>query len=139
MQHRYSFPLKILLTTISTKVDPTAPVDPGEFLQTLPPSLRQSLLADMEESQISALPAELAAEAQNLRRDYEQVNVGLVKVETNLISQPISHIHFQRNSRQMMHERFFNHVNHSGGPTLSSILRSTVSTIDLSFLSVYHM
>ena len=57
----------------------------------------------MEESQISALPAELAAEAQNLRRDYEQ-----------------------RNSRQMMHERFFNHVNHSGGPTLSSILRSTV-------------
>ena len=84
-------------------MDPTAPVDPGEFLQTLPPSLRQSLLADMEESQISALPAELAAEAQNLRRDYEQ-----------------------RNSRQMMHERFFNHVNHSGGPTLSSILRSTV-------------
>ena len=83
-------------------MDPTAPVDPGEFLQTLPPSLRQSLLADMEESQISALPAELAAEAQNLRRDYEQ-----------------------RNSRQMMHERFFNHVNHSGGPTLSSILRST--------------
>ena len=54
-------------------MDPTAPVDPGEFLQTLPPSLRQSLLADMEESQISALPAELAAEAQNLRRDYEQV------------------------------------------------------------------
>ena len=48
-------------------------MDPGEFLQTLPPSLRQSLLADMEESQISALPAELAAEAQNLRRDYEQV------------------------------------------------------------------
>ena len=87
-------------------MDPTAPVDPGEFLQTLPPSLRQSLLADMEESQISALPAELAAEAQNLRRDYEQ-----------------------RNSRQMMHERFFNHVNHSGGPTLSSILRSTVNRL----------
>ena len=48
-------------------------MDPGEFLQTLPPSLRQSLLADKEESQISALPADLAAEAQNLRRDYEQV------------------------------------------------------------------
>merc|ERR1740123_222622 len=90
----------------AAQVDPTAPVDPGEFLQTLPPSLRQSLLADMEESQISALPAELAAEAQNLRRDYEQ-----------------------RNSRQMMHERFFNHVNHSGGPTLSSILRSTVNRL----------
>ena len=54
-------------------MDPTAPVDPGEFLQTLPPSLRQSLLADKEESQISALPAELAAEAQNLCKDYEQV------------------------------------------------------------------
>jgi len=28
-----------------------------------------------------------------------------------------------------MHERFFNHVNHSGGPTLSSILRSTVNRL----------
>ena len=90
----------------AAQVDPTAPVDPGEFLQTLPPSLRQSLLADMEESQISALPADLAAEAQNLRRDYEQ-----------------------RNSRQTMHERFFSHVSQSGGPTLSSILRSTVNRL----------
>ena len=98
--------IKVLHDHFNFQVDPTAPVDPGEFLQTLPPSLRQSLLADMEESQISALPAELAAEAQNLRRDYEQ-----------------------RNSRQMMHERFFNHVNHSGGPTLSSILRSTVNRL----------
>ena len=82
--------------------DPAAPVDPGEFLQTLPPSLRQSLLAEMEESQISALPAEIAAEAQTLRRDFEQRN------------------------RAMMHERFFNHVNHPAA-TLSSILRSTVN------------
>jgi len=88
----------------AAQADPSAPVDPGEFLQTLPPSLRQSLLADMEESQISALPADLAAEAQNLRRDYEQ------------------------RSRQMMHERFFNHVNHTG-PTLSSILRNTVNRL----------
>jgi len=88
----------------AAQADPAAPVDPGEFLQTLPPSLRQSLLADMEESQISALPADLAAEAQNLRRDYEQRN------------------------RQMMHERFFNHVNQTG-PTLSSILRNTVNRI----------
>ena len=83
-------------------VDPSAPVDPGEFLQTLPPSLRQSLLAEMEESQISALPAEIAAEAQTLRRDFEQRN------------------------RALMHERFFNHVNHPAA-TLSSILRSTVN------------
>jgi len=88
----------------AAQADPTAPVDPGEFLQTLPPSLRQSLLADMEESQISALPADLAAEAQNLRRDYEQRN------------------------RQMINERFFNHVNHTG-PNLSSILRNTVNRL----------
>ena len=40
-------------------------------LQTLPESLRQSVLADMEESQISSLPADLAAEAQVLRRELE--------------------------------------------------------------------
>ena len=84
--------------------DPAAPVDPGEFLQTLPPSLRQSLLAEMEDSQISALPAEIAAEAQTLRRDFEQRN------------------------RALMTERFFNHVNHPTS-TLSSILRSTVNRI----------
>ena len=87
-----------------TTADPAAPVDPSEFLQTLPPSLRQSLLAEMEESQISALPAEIAAEAQTLRRDFEQRN------------------------RALMHERFFNHVNHPTS-TLSSILRSTVNRI----------
>jgi len=84
--------------------DPAAPVDPGEFLQTLPPSLRQSVLADMEDSQMAALPAEMAAEAASLRRDYEQRN------------------------RALMHERFFNHVNHSG-TALSSILRNTVSRL----------
>ena len=120
-------------------MDPTTPVDPGEFLQTLPPSLRQSLLADKEESQISALPAELAAEAQNLRRDYEQVFLADPRCQqaihyyiilfwklSRLWKQFASHNRIQRNSRQMMHERFFNHVNYSGGPTLSSILRSTV-------------
>ena len=84
--------------------NPEEPVDPGEFLQTLPAQLRQSVLADMEESQIPSLPAEYAAEAQNLRREIEQRN------------------------RAMMHERFFSHVNHSGS-ALSSILRNTVSRI----------
>lgn len=32
------------------------------------------ILTDMEESQISVLPPELAAEAQNLRRDWESRN-----------------------------------------------------------------
>ena len=55
----------------------------------------------MEESQISALPADMAAEAQHLRQDREM------------------------RSRQLMHERFFHQV-HSG-PNLSSILRNTVN------------
>ena len=86
----------------SAAANPEEPVDPGEFLQTLPAQLRQSVLADMEESQIPSLPAEYAAEAQNLRREIEQRN------------------------RAMMHERFFSHVNHSGS-ALSSILRNTVN------------
>ena len=87
----------------AAQANPEEPVDPGEFLQTLPAQLRQSVLADMEESQIPSLPAEYAAEAQNLRREVEQRN------------------------RAMMHERFFSHVNH--GSALSSILRSTVNRI----------
>ncbi len=85
----------------ATAANPEAPVDPGEFLQTLPASLRQTVLADMEESQIPSLPAELAAEAQTLRRELEQ----------------------QQRNRIMMHERYFNH----SSSTLSSILRNTVS------------
>ena len=52
--------------------NPEAPVDPGEFLQTLSEPLRQTILADMEESQIASLPAEFAAEAQLRRRELEQ-------------------------------------------------------------------
>lgn len=51
--------------------NPEDPVDPAEFFQNLQPSLRQQILADMEDSQISVLPPELAAEAQNLRRELE--------------------------------------------------------------------
>lgn len=54
--------------------DPNDPVDPAEFFQNLQPSLRQQILADMEDSQISVLPPELAAEAQNLRRELETRN-----------------------------------------------------------------
>merc|ERR1719336_651683 len=46
----------------------------------------------------------MAAEAQHLRQDREM------------------------RSRQLMHERFFNHVNHTG-PNLSSILRNTVNRL----------
>lgn len=54
--------------------NPEDPVDPAEFFQNLQPSLRQQILADMEDSQISVLPPELAAEAQNLRRELETRN-----------------------------------------------------------------
>jgi E3 ubiquitin-protein ligase HUWE1 len=54
----------------------------------------------MEESQISVLPPDLAAEAQTLRRDWEARN------------------------RQIMQERFLTHVSQSNN-TLSSILRNS--------------
>ena len=90
----------------AANANPEAPVDPGEFLQNLPASLRQSVLADLEESQMSALPADLAAEAASLRREYDL-----------------------RNHRAMMHDRFFGQVGGGGGAggtgaTLSSILRN---------------
>lgn len=84
----------------ATVANPEEPVDPGEFLQTLPAQLRQAVLADMEDSQISSLPAEYAAEAQNLRREIEQRN------------------------RAMMQGGFFNQFSHNGS-ALSSILRSS--------------
>uniref|UniRef100_A0A1B0GIT8 HECT-type E3 ubiquitin transferase n=1 Tax=Lutzomyia longipalpis TaxID=7200 RepID=A0A1B0GIT8_LUTLO len=51
--------------------NPNDPVDAAAFFQNLSPALRQSILTDMEDSQISVLPPELAAEAQNLRRDWQ--------------------------------------------------------------------
>lgn len=43
------------------------PVDPTLFIQTLPSTLRQSVLAEMDDSLIAVLPADLAAEAQEHR------------------------------------------------------------------------
>ncbi|KAL7044451.1 hypothetical protein ACKWTF_001914 [Chironomus riparius] len=54
--------------------NPNDPVNAAEFFQNLQPSLRQAILTDMEDSQISALPPDLAAEAQTLRRDWETRN-----------------------------------------------------------------
>ncbi|GAB0086383.1 hypothetical protein DMENIID0001_004360 [Sergentomyia squamirostris] len=59
---------------------PNDPVDAAAFFQNLSPSLRQSILTDMEESQISVLPPDLAAEAQNLRRDYELMQQHVMNV-----------------------------------------------------------
>lgn len=54
----------------------------------------------MEESQIAALPPDLAAEAQSLRREWESRN------------------------RQFLQDRLFSHGHHPG-TTLSSILRNS--------------
>ncbi|XP_060080556.1 E3 ubiquitin-protein ligase HUWE1-like [Ylistrum balloti] len=48
-----------------------APVDPASFLATLPSSLRQQVLADMDDTMVAVLPPDLAAEAQSLRRELE--------------------------------------------------------------------
>ncbi|XP_037929563.1 E3 ubiquitin-protein ligase HUWE1 [Teleopsis dalmanni] len=55
-------------------VNPDDPVDAAAFFQNLPDSLRQTILTDMEESQMASLPPDLAAEAQNLRREWESRN-----------------------------------------------------------------
>lgn len=51
--------------------NPETPVDAGSFIQTLPPGLRRQVLADMDDSQLALLPAELATEAQSLRQELE--------------------------------------------------------------------
>lgn len=85
--------------------NPNDPVDAAAFFQNLQPSLRQAILTDMEDSQISVLPPDLAAEAQNLRRDWESRN------------------------RQIMQEQINQMGGNGGGgnvgtsPTLSSVLR----------------
>ena len=58
-------------------VNPAAPesnvaTDPGSVIASLPTSIRQQVLADMDDSQVAVLPPDLAAEAQSLRRELEE-------------------------------------------------------------------
>ena len=89
----------------SAQANPEAPVDPASFLATLPSNLRQSVLADMDDSMVAVLPADLAAEAQSLRRDLEERH------------------------RRMMQERLFTST---GSGSLSSILRHA-GKLDLNY------
>lgn len=50
---------------------PEEPVDPGTFLRNLPTALRQQILTDMDDSQLSVLPEDLSTLAQSLRREFE--------------------------------------------------------------------
>ncbi|XP_066927721.1 E3 ubiquitin-protein ligase HUWE1-like isoform X2 [Clytia hemisphaerica] len=51
---------------------PDVPVDAAEFVRNLPPPLRRQVLADMDDTVLAVLPAELSTEAQGLRRELEQ-------------------------------------------------------------------
>ena len=58
--------------TMAAMSDVTLPDSgPAEFLRTLQPHLRQQVLADMDESQIGALPEDMANEARTLRAAME--------------------------------------------------------------------
>ena len=66
------------------------PVDPAGFIQSLPPSLRQQVLADMDDSMVAVLPPELAAEANVLRHELEERHQRLM--QERLFAQPLSAI-----------------------------------------------
>lgn len=71
----------------AARANPNEPVDAGAFFETLQPSLRTMILSDMEDSQMSALPPDLAAEAQTLRRDWYARNRQMAQerfMQTNL-------------------------------------------------------
>ena len=56
----------------TTPTSSEVPVDPAGFIATLPPTLRQQVLADMDDSMVAVLPPDLAAEANLLRRELEE-------------------------------------------------------------------
>ncbi|XP_070192440.1 E3 ubiquitin-protein ligase HUWE1-like isoform X3 [Littorina saxatilis] len=72
-------------------------VDPAGFFATLPPPLRQQVLSDLDDSLISVLPADVAAEARELRQELEDRH------------------------RRVMQERLFAQ---GGAASLSAILRN---------------
>ncbi|CAH1264453.1 HUWE1 [Branchiostoma lanceolatum] len=78
--------------------NPEQPVDPAGFIQNLPSSLRQQVLADMDDTVLAVMPPEIAAEARNLRRELEERH------------------------RQLMQERLFSAAS---GSVLSAILRTS--------------
>ncbi len=59
-------------TQQSTTENPEASLDPAGFIQSLAAPLRQQVLADMDDSMVAVLPPDLAAEANQLRRELEE-------------------------------------------------------------------
>lgn len=77
-------------SSTSAPVVPAEPVDPAAFIQNLPPGLRQTVLADMDDSVLAVLPADIAAEAQALRLDrvlrHRQLMQDRLLRETGMLS-----------------------------------------------------
>ncbi|XP_063952392.1 E3 ubiquitin-protein ligase HUWE1-like isoform X2 [Lytechinus pictus] len=77
-------------SSTSAPVIPAEPVDPAAFIQNLPPGLRQTVLADMDDSVLAVLPADIAAEAQALRLDrvlrHRQLMQDRLLRETGMLS-----------------------------------------------------
>lgn len=65
-------------------------MDPAAFIANLPPGLRQTVLADMDDSVLAVLPADIAAEAQALRLDrvlrHRQLMQDRLLRETGMLS-----------------------------------------------------
>ena len=62
---------RLVPPAVAPPVVPETSLDPSSFIQSLPPSLRQQVLADMDDSMVAVLPPDLAAEANLLRRELE--------------------------------------------------------------------
>lgn len=64
-------------TALATTTNTTADDDNTAFMRALPASLRQAILFDMDHSQISALPEDLATEARNLQQQHREREIDL--------------------------------------------------------------
>ena len=63
-------------------------MDPASFITSLPATLRQQVLADMDDTMVAVLPTHLASEAQSLRRDLEERH--RVLMQERLLAQGIA-------------------------------------------------
>uniref|UniRef100_A0A915HS66 Uncharacterized protein n=1 Tax=Romanomermis culicivorax TaxID=13658 RepID=A0A915HS66_ROMCU len=62
------------------------PLDPVAFMETLPPTLRQQILSDADDSQIALLPPHLATEARRLRNQLEIQRVSAMSRQLPFVS-----------------------------------------------------
>jgi hypothetical protein len=75
--HTAAAPSTALATTTTTATTATTDDDNTAFMRALPASLRQAILFDMDHSQISALPDDLATEARTLQQQHREREIDL--------------------------------------------------------------